>query len=866
MATLPTEESLGFAPPDPGGGRRIIIPNEGAVGNAYANLGNQGERTGLMLIDKAQQQKQGDQDLQMAGASSALLRSQLDLEQKYKDDPDYLTMPQRYEADLGKAKLAALGAITDPRAKLKFGFAADDVIARSVFDMKNTAATKQKDATAGYTTTLLDSNLQAATNTKDPHAQMALLDASLAALDAGQKQGVYTAEQVAAEKVKYKANFAKSVLGSMSTPDLVKALGGNPDVTPAAIPATGATGGSLANNVGNIRASGAAFDGKGAPQNGFETFATPQAGVAALVTNLKSYGDISLRDAIYKWAPPSENNSAAYLASVVKATGLNPDMPVPTGDVAKMATLAKAMTGVEKGGVKFDDVVFRQGADAAINGTPLPKPADAGTQLASLGATDATGTVPATPQAGGQPSELAMLLGGDDRQTLLDAATRQLGAERNRAQADQDKQLAAVRAQTEADLGVKLERGEASYTDLDLARQNGSISPSFWSTQTQALDKQNAENATNAQLMAKADMAGKGGVPLDPKNPGDVKGLNMLFNATAATWKDLPPDQAMAAALAFTIQKGLVPEKVQSMVRGGLRSGDPNQAILAADTLQQMRNANPQLLNDFSQEDIRLGNLIDTYTSDGVPPAKAVEMANASMNVNEVDRKARDADYDAQRGKTPADQQASDQKWLSAQVPGTASWYQFWRSNPEVGSVARGEFDNLSRLEFERTGDLEASRKTAMDYMNRVWGVTQVAGPARLQKFAPERFYGIPNLSPDDNAKWMNEQLLSDVGKGAMQDPSNPLSVDRLMVTPDPTRTDDQGRPTYQVSVKGADGLLYAVTGKDGKPLPWTPNWDTSAEKLRRDALIGKGVNEARDIRAGKTPQDTIDQLKALSP
>lgn len=860
MATLPTDESLGFAAPDPGSGRRTVIPDADAVGQAVATLGQQGERTGLSLIDKAQQQQQANTDLQMAGASSSLLRTQLDLEQKYQNDPDYQTMPGRYAADLGKAKLAALGAITDPKAKLKFGFAADDVIARSVFDMKNTAIAKQKDATAGYTTTLLDSNLQAATNTKDPHAQMALLDASLAALDAGQKQGVYSAEQVAAEKIKYKTDFAKSVLGSMQTPDLVRALGGNPDAPP---PAANAPGGDYKATVAQIESgNGTAssniyqFKGDTAQQYGVGPGST-RAQQDAAFDQLTASNKAALTSGLGR-AP---TDGELYLAHQQGADGAiallkNPDKPAIDVLADVYGDIKQARAAILDNGGTVNETA---GAFAKKWGDKFSD----GTQVASLGATDAGGTAPA---AQGQPSELAMLLGGDDRQSLLDAAQKQLQAERNAADADQKRQQDAVRAQTEADLGVKLERGEAGYTDLDLARQNGSISPSFWSTQTQALDKQNAENATNAQLMAKADMAGKGGVPLDPKNAGDVKGLNMLFNATAATWRDLPPDQAMAAALAFTIQKGVVPEKVQSMVRGGLRSGDPNQAILAADTLQQMRNANPQLLNDFSQDDIRLGNLIDTYTSDGVPPAKAVEMANASMNVSEVDRKARDGDYDAQRGKTPADQQASDQKWLSAQVPGTASWYQFWRSNPEVGSVARGEFDNLSRLEFERTGDLESSRKTAIDYMNRVWGVTQVAGPARLQKFAPERFYGIPNLSPDDNAKWMNEQLLSDVGKGAMQDPNNPLSVDRLMVTPDPTRTDDQGRPTYQVSVKGADGLLYAVTGKDGKPLPWTPNWDTSAEKLRRDALIAKGVNEAKDIRAGKTPQDTIDQLKALSP
>lgn len=253
MATLPTDESLGFAAPDPGSGRRTVIPDADAVGQAVATLGQQGERTGLSLIDKAQQQQQANTDLQMAGESSSLLRTQLDLEQKYQNDPDYQTMPGRYAADLGKAKAVALGAITDPKAKIRFGFAADDVIARSVFDMKNTAIAKQKDATAGYTTTLLDNNMNAAASSNDPHARLALLDASLAALDAAGKQGIYTQEQVAAEKVKYKANFGKAILDAMSPDQVLTAL---PVAPGSPVPVTPLTSGQpvTINNIDDVAA------------------------------------------------------------------------------------------------------------------------------------------------------------------------------------------------------------------------------------------------------------------------------------------------------------------------------------------------------------------------------------------------------------------------------------------------------------------------------------------------------------------------------------------------------------------------------------------------------------------------------------
>lgn len=150
----------------------------------------------------------------------------------------------------------------------------------------------------------------------------------------------------------------------------------------------GATGTpqAFAYNVGNIEAGGRqTFEGAGAPYTTakgakFLTFGTPEQGVKAAVQNLRSYGgghSISLQDAITKWAPPSENNTAAYIAAVSKETGIAPGDALPLNDPAAMAGVVKAMTRVEKGSVPYGDEVFQRGAAAAIQGTPLPTVASA---------------------------------------------------------------------------------------------------------------------------------------------------------------------------------------------------------------------------------------------------------------------------------------------------------------------------------------------------------------------------------------------------------------------------------------------------------------------------------------------------------
>lgn len=144
--------------------------------------------------------------------------------------------------------------------------------------------------------------------------------------------------------------------------------------------------GGFANNVGNIRASSAAWEGKGPPQNGFETFPTPQAGANAMFKNLGAYVQqnptMTVAQAIAKWAPPNENNTQAYIQRLSEATGINPGMPL--GEVMKdpavAATLMDGIARIEKGGLP-------QGfsADTFIQAASPQQPMQGPTQIAQGG-------------------------------------------------------------------------------------------------------------------------------------------------------------------------------------------------------------------------------------------------------------------------------------------------------------------------------------------------------------------------------------------------------------------------------------------------------------------------------------------------
>ena len=119
------------------------------------------------------------------------------------------------------------------------------------------------------------------------------------------------------------------------------------------------------NNPGNIRLTGDRWRGQvlPPPDRGFVTFTEPKWGYRALFVILEGYmirhGLVTIRGIIGRYAPPSENATAAYIRSVCRATGWGPDDPLdPCGRV--MQDLARAITRVESG-KPADEKALREG-------------------------------------------------------------------------------------------------------------------------------------------------------------------------------------------------------------------------------------------------------------------------------------------------------------------------------------------------------------------------------------------------------------------------------------------------------------------------------------------------------------------------
>ena len=108
-------------------------------------------------------------------------------------------------------------------------------------------------------------------------------------------------------------------------------------------------------NPGNIRRSRVRYRGERHPSTDasfkqFESMAWGyRAKVVLLDTYQKRYSLNTLREMIFRYAPPEENHTALYIAVVSELTGIHPDERLDTRDRKQMVPIVAAMSKVENG-------------------------------------------------------------------------------------------------------------------------------------------------------------------------------------------------------------------------------------------------------------------------------------------------------------------------------------------------------------------------------------------------------------------------------------------------------------------------------------------------------------------------------------
>lgn len=157
---------------------------------------------------------------------------------------------------------------------------------------------------------------------------------------------------------------------------------GGPGVVPSAPGDMTAPRGIRNNNPGNVMRGSDTWQGEiqgNDPR--YASFSTPEAGIRAMGKTLINYQDKhsinTIEGVVSRWAPATENNTAAYVATVAKEMGVKPDAALDLHDAATLNKLTRAMIRVENGKQPYTDDQIALGLAAATGNTPLPTAASA---------------------------------------------------------------------------------------------------------------------------------------------------------------------------------------------------------------------------------------------------------------------------------------------------------------------------------------------------------------------------------------------------------------------------------------------------------------------------------------------------------
>lgn len=127
------------------------------------------------------------------------------------------------------------------------------------------------------------------------------------------------------------------------------------------IGAGSSSSGANANNPGNMRPPGAS--------KGFAKYGSVREGMLAMAGNLLSYSRRGLNNIsgiVSRWAPPSENDTAAYIAHVSKLMGVGADQDLNLRDPQVLSNLMSAMTQHEKGNMPYSPNQFLTAAQERL--------------------------------------------------------------------------------------------------------------------------------------------------------------------------------------------------------------------------------------------------------------------------------------------------------------------------------------------------------------------------------------------------------------------------------------------------------------------------------------------------------------------
>ncbi|MGM0512987.1 MAG: hypothetical protein ACQER3_09915 [Pseudomonadota bacterium] len=702
----------------------------------------------------------------------------------------------------------------------------------------------------------------------------------------------WTPEQITENQNNYLRTTAYKTMENLvvSDPATATRLMGEPSDVGGAVRFSGGSAtdpvGLRNNNPGNLVKTDNTWDGEVKGEGRFASFATPEHGLRALCKNLLTYnkrGYTTVGQIIGRWAPPNQNDTAAYTAAVSKALGVPADKPLDLTDINTLTALCASITQHENGGNPYSKEQITTGAMAALGLTSLPQPD--GVKLRAAGATTA-----ATQLDPVQLARLRSMAQGQLNQQRTQYA-QQLGTSIKDAYAalDEGLQPQAIPSQDDFHRAYGPVKGQQQWQDMQEQQVYGSViaaskdmSPIAREDLLERLrpNNPNAENfAANQQrwtkMKAKFNELDKewernqgrtmvanalnNGVALDPTNKSNKDAADSYFDSNLSKF-DINNNDDVNEVASFVAKTGVIPTKLASLLNAASSVKDADVSIPAAELVSRIYDTNPAAVSSMPKEKQSFYLNAKRLKDAGVNPEKAVEQAyNLAYNQT-----------DALKAQLASEQGSSSYKKdrLKAASDFVSDRSKFFRIDPSAKDTNtdatrfRQDYESLYDLNYRVSGgDADIAKKLTSQQIARAWSISEVNGSAQLMKYAPEALYqGGP--SGWQAQQWEEEKQRLTYGEKSdpIETSTNALGVTSgrpgiattttqerkvkgdVILVPD-VSTPRNGDYAIMISDKDKDGVptLQPYFDADGRPLRYRP--DLESWKPYQELLTDQKAN-----------------------
>jgi hypothetical protein len=436
----------------------------------------------------------------------------------------------------------------------------------------------------------------------------------------------------------------------------------------------------------------------------------------------------------------------------------------------------------------------------------------------------------------------------------LNAYDNQLRSVNAQAFAQQKAEQELAKARKGAELEIRASRGQASYDEITRLEQSRIITPDQKAGLFKTLDAKNKERLDEMAQLEKVSRALQGTDYLDPKDAGDKKAIDFTYkNAVKQQMEGLPPEAQKSMLVNFIDKVGVVPNELQSRLRGVFRGANPEDKVFYADLVGRIQDVKPQALDDIEDKDIAQAVMINELVKSGTPNLEAVARVDdlqKSLNPARIGllktqlKETKVGDIATRLNKA---KKAIGAGFFSPGLP----------DDPQLGynQALLNDYEKSYESWYIYTnGDEKIAEAQTEKSLTKFWGPSSMNGDEKLVKYPVEKAY--PNIAPEDLRKQLIDAVKA-VPKYKDIDENKISIVDTI----ETARMWNTGSPAYRVMIKNKDGVFETVS--DNNLDRWTPGNNT---ELRKNIALQKRKEFLKDKPVEPTvPNITVPMESTLN-